>query len=77
MVHQIILAFLHALRRRKVHPILLADILNLFPSACQAYDCGVEFGEVCREHAWCVPRWVAGYEQREERWQRGGICGGE
>ncbi len=46
MIHQIILALLHSLRRRKVHPVLLTDILDLLPGACEADDRGVEFGEV-------------------------------
>lgn len=66
MIHKIILSLLHPLRRRKVHSILLTYILDLFPSACEAYDRRVEFGEVGGEHAGCVAGWVAGDEEGED-----------
>jgi hypothetical protein len=72
MIDQIVLSLLHSLWRREIHSILLTDILNLLPSSCEADYRGVEFGEVGGEHAWCVPCWVAGYEEREERWEGGG-----
>lgn len=73
MIDQVILSLLHILRRTEIHSILLTDIFNLFPRTGQADDGRVELGEVFREDAWCVPRGVAGYEEREKgRELRGG-----
>jgi hypothetical protein len=77
VVDQIILALLDTFRRAKVHSILLADVFYLFPRSCQADYGGVEFGEVGLEDAGRVSCWVAGYEEWEERRERGGGLRGE
>ena len=71
MIHQIILALLHTLRRTEIHSILLTNVFYLFPGAGEADYRGVEFGEVGLEDAGCVSCWVAGYKEWEERWKRG------
>jgi hypothetical protein len=71
MIDQIILSLLNPFWCREVHSILLTNILNLFPRAREAYDCGVELGEVCLQNARGIAGWVAGYEEREERRERG------
>ncbi len=75
MIHQIILALLHAFRRTKVHSILFTYILYLFPSPCEADDRRVEFGEVGLQDTRGVSCRVASYEEREQWWEGGG--GGE
>jgi len=75
MIHQIILTLLYAFRRTKVHSILFTYILYLFPSACEADDRGVEFGEVGLQDARRVSCRITSYEEREKGWEGGG--GGE
>jgi hypothetical protein len=67
MIDQIILSLLDALRRREIHSIRFTHVLDLFPCPCKPYNIGVEFGEVFFEDGRRVARWVAGYEEGEER----------
>lgn len=71
MVDQIVLTLLHARRRAEIHPVLLTHVLDLLPRAGETDDVLVEFREVFGEHGGGVARWVAGYEDGEERREGG------
>jgi hypothetical protein len=63
MVHQIILALFHALRRAKVHAIRLARVLDLLVRARQADEVWVELLEVFFQDAGGVARGIACYHE--------------
>lgn len=67
VIHEIVLARLHALRGREVHAVCLAHILDLLPGAREPDEVGVEFGEVGAQHGGCVAGRVAGYEDGQQR----------
>lgn len=75
VIHKVILALRHVRRRAEIHPIFLADILNLLPGACQANDVVMEFRQVFLENARGIARWIASYEDRDHRRGRGSFRG--
>lgn len=59
MIHQIILPGLHIRRRRKVHPVRLANILDLLPRPRHAQDILVELRQIPANHLGGIARRIA------------------
>jgi hypothetical protein len=70
VVDEVVLARLHALRRREIHAICLAHIFDLLPGPREADQIGVELGKVRAQHGRCVAGRVACYEDGHHRGSR-------
>lgn len=66
VVNQVILAGLHISRRAEVHPILLAQILDLVICSRQANKLGVELGEVALERRGVVAGRIARHKDGQK-----------